>query len=76
MWCRCMVISVLLWGCGGTSPSPLPEPLPAPVAAGEVVILRWGVYDSGDGLLDSTTVIDAFRWLGNAVDDPSTYPYE
>jgi hypothetical protein len=48
----------------------------APVAAGEVVILRWGVYDSGDGLLDSTTVIDAFRWLGNAVEDPSTYPYE
>ncbi|MCA9623668.1 MAG: choice-of-anchor L domain-containing protein [Myxococcales bacterium] len=38
-----------------------------PVSGDEVVSLRLVVYDSGDGLLDSTTIIDNLRWLG---DDP------
>lgn len=35
----------------------------APVEPGTVVTLRLSVYDSGDGVLDSTTLIDNFRWL-------------
>jgi hypothetical protein len=35
----------------------------APVEPGTVVTLRLAVYDSGDGDLDSTTIIDNFRWL-------------
>jgi hypothetical protein len=46
----------------------------APVEPGEVIKLRWGVYDSGDGVLDSTTVIDHFRWLGDPAGDPGTTP--
>jgi hypothetical protein len=46
----------------------------APVEPGAVIKLRWGVYDSGDGLLDSTTVIDHFRWLGDPADSPGTKP--
>jgi len=47
----------------------------APVSAGEEVQLRWGVYDSGDEMLDSTVVIDNFRWLGDDA-DPGTLPIE
>jgi hypothetical protein len=46
----------------------------APVSDPELV-LRFAVWDSGDGILDSTVVIDAFRWLGDAPDDdPMTQP--
>jgi hypothetical protein len=34
----------------------------APVAPGSEITLRWTVYDSGDGDLDSTTLIDNFAW--------------
>ncbi len=35
----------------------------APVTPGSVIKLRFGIYDSGDGSLDSTTLIDNFHWL-------------
>lgn len=35
----------------------------APVEPGSEFTLRWAVYDSGDGVLDSTTLIDNFRWI-------------
>ncbi|MFP6684063.1 MAG: choice-of-anchor L domain-containing protein [Polyangiaceae bacterium] len=35
----------------------------APVVAGTVIKMMWGVYDSGDGVLDSTTLIDNWRWI-------------
>ena len=35
----------------------------APVEPGSEITLRWAVYDSGDPLLDTTTLIDNFRWL-------------
>jgi hypothetical protein len=28
-----------------------------------VIKIMWGVYDSGDGVLDSTTLIDNWRWI-------------
>ncbi len=35
----------------------------APVAPHEAFTLRWAVYDSADGELDTTTLIDDFRWI-------------
>ena len=46
----------------------------APVSPGEAVKLRWAIYDSGDGVLDSTVLIDNFRWLGDETEDPETIP--
>jgi hypothetical protein len=46
----------------------------APVTPGEIVKLRIGVFDSGDGLLDSTTLVDGFRWLANPIELPETEP--
>jgi len=36
----------------------------APVAPGQEITVRWAVYDSGDGVLDSTTLIDNWQWIG------------
>jgi hypothetical protein len=46
----------------------------APITPGETVRLRFATWDSGDGNLDSTTIIDNFRWLGDAEEDPETTP--
>ena len=35
----------------------------APVQPGSIIRLRFAVYDSGDNILDSTTLLDRFRWL-------------
>ena len=35
----------------------------APVEPGKEFSLRWAVYDSGDGSLDTTTLIDNWKWL-------------
>jgi hypothetical protein len=35
----------------------------APAEPGTTITLLLGVYDSGDGVLDSTALIDSFRWL-------------
>lgn len=40
----------------------------APVDPNVVIKIRWGTYDSGDGVLDSTTLVDNFEWLA----DPGT----
>ncbi|HJU44357.1 MAG TPA: choice-of-anchor L domain-containing protein [Vicinamibacterales bacterium] len=36
-----------------------------PVVAGEEITLRLLMFDDGDGINDSNTIIDNFRWLGN-----------
>ncbi len=46
----------------------------APVEPNSEVTLRWAVYDSGDGVLDSTTLIDNFRWLTEAGTTSQTQP--
>ena len=38
----------------------------APVVPGSTVTLRFSIWDSGDGILDSTALIDNFRWLSVA----------
>ena len=35
----------------------------APVEPGKEITLRWAVYDSSDGVLDTTTLIDNWKWL-------------
>jgi hypothetical protein len=35
----------------------------APVEPNATITIRWGVYDSGDGVLDSTTLIDNWEWV-------------
>ncbi len=37
----------------------------APVRPGEEVRIRFAIYDAGDGALDSTVLIDNFRWLAD-----------
>jgi hypothetical protein len=36
---------------------------PIPVTPGQELVIRFSIYDSGDGSFDSTVLIDAFRWL-------------
>ena len=35
----------------------------APVEPGAEITIRWAVYDSGDGVLDSTTLVDNWQWI-------------
>lgn len=37
----------------------------APVAPGTTITLRFGIYDSGDGILNSSVLLDNFRWLNS-----------
>jgi hypothetical protein len=36
-----------------------------PVTPGSIIHLRFAIWDSGDSLLDSTVVLDSFRWGNN-----------
>lgn len=45
----------------------------APVKPGEVITLRYIIFDEGDHILDSTVIIDNFRWLASSTGSaPST----
>ncbi|APR83993.1 Cell division protein FtsH [Minicystis rosea] len=46
----------------------------APITPGSQITIRWAVYDSGDGSLDTTTLIDNWRWIANAGVDVGTNP--
>lgn len=38
----------------------------APVEPGQVITMRWAVYDSADGIYDTTTLIDNWQWIAEA----------
>src|SRR5262249_9749022 len=38
----------------------------APVQPHEQFTLRWGVYDSGAGILDTTPLVATFQWIATA----------
>jgi hypothetical protein len=38
----------------------------APVDPGQVITMRWAVYDSGDGILDTTTLVDNWQWIAES----------
>jgi hypothetical protein len=46
----------------------------APVKPGETITLRFIIFDEGDGVFDSTVLIDNFAWDAKAVTAPVTKP--
>ena len=44
----------------------------APIKPGEQFTLEFMIWDAGDGILDSTVLIDHFQWTGTPVAAPST----
>lgn len=46
----------------------------APVKPGSEITIRWAVYDSGDGSLDSTTLIDNWQWIAKPGTEVITEP--
>lgn len=46
----------------------------APVTPGTEITMRWAVYDSGDGGLDSTTLIDNWKWIATPGTPVGTTP--
>ena len=46
----------------------------APVQPGEEFTLEFMIWDTGDGVLDSLTLIDKFQWVGNVVQTGTTRP--
>lgn len=44
----------------------------APIKPGEQFTLEFMIWDAGDGILDSTVLIDHFQWTGGAIATPST----
>jgi hypothetical protein len=45
----------------------------APVTPGEIMVLELMVWDSSDGIYDSLSVIDYFRWQQKSVANPVTH---
>jgi hypothetical protein len=47
---------------------------PVDVVRGKEITLLWAVWDQGDGILDSTALIDDFQWSVDAADGTQTAP--
>lgn len=46
----------------------------APVEPGETIKLTFYIFDKGDGILDSSVLIDNFKWLSDSSNGPETKP--
>ncbi|HEY3356530.1 MAG TPA: MopE-related protein [Polyangia bacterium] len=46
----------------------------SPVTPGETIDLAFGIFDEGDGILDSTVLLDNFRWEVQGSTGPCTNP--
>jgi hypothetical protein len=46
----------------------------APVAKNSQIVLRWAVYDSTDGILDTTTLVDNWQWIATPGVSVTTIP--
>jgi hypothetical protein len=46
----------------------------APIQGGEEFLLELMIWDAGDGLADSSILLDHFQWLGTPVTAPVTQP--
>jgi hypothetical protein len=46
----------------------------APVKGGDTITLRYAIWDSGDGALDSSVLIDKFQWSVDGATAASTAP--
>jgi Putative metal-binding motif len=45
----------------------------APILPGEIVTVEFVVWDSSDGIFDSASMVDYFRWLQTSIATPKTY---
>jgi len=45
----------------------------APIVPGEVIEVEFIVWDSSDGIYDSSSIVDNFHWLEGALPNPVTY---
>ena len=45
----------------------------APVLPGETATVQFMVWDSTDGVFDSSAIFDNFRWLQGTLANPKTY---
>jgi len=58
-------------GCFDSQPSPVKSGATswlrttAPVQPGSEVTIRFAIWDAGDAVLDSTAIIDNFKWIAN-----------
>lgn len=57
-----------MWGSGGTDWLTTTSP----VVPGETITLRWVVFDENDGILDSSVILDHFRWHSTTLGNPVT----
>lgn len=48
----------------------------APVEPNQFITIRWGAYDSGDGVLDSTALVDNWEWIAEPGTVVGTVPEE
>jgi hypothetical protein len=46
----------------------------APVQPSSEITIRWAVYDSGDGVLDTSTLIDNWQWIADSGTTVGTTP--
>ena len=44
----------------------------APVSPGEIITLKFSIWDEGDGVWDSAVFLDNFRWHTTPIQDPQT----
>jgi hypothetical protein len=44
----------------------------APVQAGETFTIEFIIWDTGDGFLDSSVLVDNFTWVGGPITGAST----
>ena len=47
---------------------------PVDTVRGKEITLTWAIWDQGDGILDSTSLIDDFQWSVDAADGAQTLP--
>lgn len=63
---------------GGQNSSSAGATLPlttfSPVIPGEIITLTFQIFDEGDDILDSSILLDNFRWDALPVDGPKTIP--
>jgi hypothetical protein len=44
----------------------------SPIEPGEIFTLSWIVFDENDGILDSSVILDHFRWHSTTLGSPVT----
>ncbi|MBK9259458.1 MAG: putative metal-binding motif-containing protein [Polyangiaceae bacterium] len=45
----------------------------APMLPGEIITVEFVVWDSSDGIFDSASMVDYFRWLPTSISTPKTF---